>query len=195
MIVDNESVTSATPINSGNGEESPKKGKFRDNKKVCPHVGHHHSFTPCGSLSQVPEKRPEVRFLEVSEIPGITIGSRFQKVLSAKKQKTDHLNSSGSCLFIHSFLLCSSQFIAGSIEGPLVSEASLLPQEALDNIASSAASDLSIDPSMQALQANVADLEQEIRDLDFRLHFMYRQRQSTLALLNTAKSRAEKYNL
>ena len=69
-------------------------------------------------LSQAPEPRPEVRFLEYSEIPGITINRRllkFQKVASsAKKAKIDHMNSGGrsnfrSCMV--SFLLIKSCYL------------------------------------------------------------------------------------
>jgi hypothetical protein len=67
-----------------------------------------------------------------------------------------------------------------------------LPQETLDNIAGVAAESIQ-HPSLQALHSHLADLEQEVRDLDFRLHFMYRQRVSTLELVNTARGRIEKF--
>lgn len=81
---------------------------------------------------------------------------------------------------------------AVTTEGSSIAEASLLPQEALDNIAGVATSDSIPHPSLQALQSHQADLEQEVRDIDFRLHFMYRQRLATLELLNTAKDRVDK---
>jgi hypothetical protein len=67
-----------------------------------------------------------------------------------------------------------------------------LSQGVLDNITGALTSDSIQNPSSQALQAHFADLEQEVRDIDFRLHFMYRQRLSTLELLNAAKSRLDK---
>lgn len=47
-------------------------------------------------------------------------------------------------------------------------------------------------PSPQALFAHIGDLEQELRDADFRLQFLYRQRLAILELLTVAKGRAEK---
>lgn len=71
---------------------SSKKNKARETKKV----GHPFSCTPHSPItphhpensSQVPEKRPEVRFIDFPEVPGIIIGPRFQKFL--KKMKVDH---------------------------------------------------------------------------------------------------------
>jgi len=67
----------------------------------------------------------------------------------------------------------------------------LLPPGALDNISVIAAANSSQDPSPRALQAHIADLEQELRDADFRLYFLFRQRLSTLESLQAAKDRFE----
>jgi len=78
-----------------NAEEPSNKVKTPSGKKVfvlCP-VSLHRALS--NSFFQTPEKRPEVRILEYSQVPGITISSRFQKFLSSKKAKTDHLNSQG----------------------------------------------------------------------------------------------------
>lgn len=64
--------------------------------------------------------------------------------------------------------------------------------EVLNSISTIVAGSSTEHPSLQALNAHIADIEQEVRDLDFRLHFLYRQRLAALELLSTAKSRAEK---
>jgi hypothetical protein len=93
MAVDSEPASSTAAPVPGNAEDPSKKGKANQGKKVCtcaPHV----LDTNCRNSTQTPEKRPEVRFLEVSEIPGITISPRFQKYLNIKRIKTDHPNVS-----------------------------------------------------------------------------------------------------
>lgn len=93
MVVDN--VASQIATSSGSAADDPsKKGKAKEGKKVCSCAPHILVNNCRGPLSQVPEKRPEVRFIEVSDIPGITISSRFQKYLSAKRIKVDHPNGS-----------------------------------------------------------------------------------------------------
>lgn len=67
-----------------------------------------------------------------------------------------------------------------------------MSQEALDSISAIAAAGPDSSPSLQALQTHIADLEQEVRDADFRLHFLFRQRLATIELLNTARSRVER---
>jgi hypothetical protein len=198
MAIDVEPNLSAPLSGSGNGEDSPKKGKLREGKKVCSYTSHL-LVTDCrGIFPQIPEKRPEVRFLEVSEIPGINISPRFQRYLTAKKIKTDHPNGlsqesrSGKQLtssLLH-FLLTYFSVAVPATSGSSVSEASLLPPDALDNISVIASSDSSHDPSPRALQTHIADLEQEIRDSDFRLHFLYCQRLASLEMLHVAKNRA-----
>jgi hypothetical protein len=90
MVIDIEPNLSLLP--AGNSEDLPRKGKFREGKKVCP-CSPHSAVNNChDTSSQVAEKRPEVRFLEVSEIPGIIISPRFQRYMSGKRIKTDHLN-------------------------------------------------------------------------------------------------------
>jgi hypothetical protein len=93
MTVDNDTAPSSAPVTLGNSEESSKKGKAREIKKVSSYLFIILSLF-VNFLLQTPEKRPEVRFLEVSAIPGITINPRFQKYLSIKKIKLDHLNGS-----------------------------------------------------------------------------------------------------
>jgi hypothetical protein len=48
------------------------------------------------------------------------------------------------------------------------------------------------DPSPQALQAHIVELDRELRNIDFRLQFLYNQHISTLELLNSAKNLFEK---
>jgi hypothetical protein len=48
------------------------------------------------------------------------------------------------------------------------------------------------EPSTTALQAHVSDLEQELKNQDFRLQFLYNQRVSISQLLATAKNQLDK---
>ena len=94
---------------------------------------------------------------------------------------------------LHSFAPCAyglSAVITASISS---SEMGLLPRETLDSIAAIVAADSGADPSLKTLLSHIGDLEQEVRDADFRLHFLYRQRLATLSMLSTAKGRAEDY--
>ena len=90
MTVDNDSAPSSAPVASGSTEDSSKKGKVKEVKKVSSCFSFLSSYDRQLQLFQTPEKRPEVRFIEVSEIPGITISPRFQKYLTIKKFKADH---------------------------------------------------------------------------------------------------------
>ena len=82
-----------------------------------------------------------------------------------------------------------------SAEGASSSETGLLSPEAHNAICSIVAGAPIQNPSLRALNAYLADLEQELRDEDFRLQFLFRQRLATLELINTAKSRIEKYKV
>lgn len=68
-----------------------------------------------------------------------------------------------------------------------------MSQEVLNSVGTIVAGSSTELPSLQALHTHIADIEQEVRDLDFRLHFLYRQRLAALELLGIAKSRAEKF--
>ena len=48
------------------------------------------------------------------------------------------------------------------------------------------------DPSPTALLAHIADLEQDVRNIEFRLQFLYHNRLSALDLLAIARRQAEK---
>jgi hypothetical protein len=90
MAVDNDNAPSSAPVASGSTEDSSKKGKAKEIKKVSSCFLFHRVSNHQLLFFQTPEKRPEVRFIEVSEIPGITISPRFQKYLTIKKFKADH---------------------------------------------------------------------------------------------------------
>lgn len=94
---------------------------------------------------------------------------------------------------LNSFRLSSSCLLTTLAGGASSSETSLLSPEAHTVIRSIAAGSPVQNPSLQALTTHLADLEQELRDEDFRLQFLYRQRLATLELINTARSRVEKY--
>ena len=49
-----------------------------------------------------------------------------------------------------------------------------------------------IEPSNAALQAHIADLEQELKNQDFRLQYIFNQRSTTSSLLAAAKGQVEK---
>jgi hypothetical protein len=49
------------------------------------------------------------------------------------------------------------------------------------------------EPTPEALQAYIIELESDIRNADFRLQYLYRQRQASTELLVSAKMQAEKY--
>jgi len=89
------------------------------------------------------------------------------------------------------FVTPNSASLVVITEGTSTSGACLLPQEALDDISAIVATDAVNNPSVRALQTHIADLEQEVRDADFRLYFLYRQRLAHLEMLSTAKSRVE----
>lgn len=70
-------------------------------------------------------------------------------------------------------------------------ESSLLPRDTLDAIQTMSAN-LVTDPSLNALQAHISDLEQDLRNTEFRLQFLYHQRTTTLDLLAASKRQLEK---
>ena len=127
-----------------------------------------------------------MRFLEFYEIPGITINRRLfviQKLASsAKKAKSDHISpggqSYGSPLSFQSY----------PITGQSTAEA-ILPQETALAIQSIVAGS-TIEPTPEALQGYIAHLEEELRNTDFRLQFVYHERTSTSALLAEARRQA-----
>jgi len=82
-----------------------------------------------------------------------------------------------------------------SADAPPSENGNLLPRDALDNIVAISAADSGNVPSLRALQTHVADLEQEIRDVDFRLHFLYRQRLANIEKLNAAKSSMDRFKV
>jgi hypothetical protein len=47
-----------------------------------------------------------------------------------------------------------------------------------------------IEPSSDGLKAHISDLETDLRNTEFRLQFLYHQRNSTLELLKAARRRA-----
>jgi hypothetical protein len=49
-----------------------------------------------------------------------------------------------------------------------------------------------IDPSSKALQAHIGDLEQDLRNTEFRLQFLYHLRTTTLDLLAAARRQLER---
>ena len=145
------------------------------------------------------DKRPEVLFLEYYDIPGITICPRFlsiQKLASsAKKAKLDHASvsfdpsTSGkqrSC-FLHLILIVNPIYF---YLGKDASSGSLLPDHIAQSIRGIVAN--VTEPSPSALQAHVADLEQELKNQDFRLQLIYNQRSTTSSLLAAAKGQLEK---
>jgi hypothetical protein len=136
---------------------------------------------------QAVEKRPEVRLLDYNSVPGITISPRFQKFF--KKTKLDHPTGDTQpgmhFLFSPNPISIKMSFLDA---GP--SETKLVSQEAL-NVARTLASSPG-EPSLQALQTHVAELEKELQNLEFRLQFMYNQRVSVLDHLSSAKQLVEK---
>jgi hypothetical protein len=98
-----------------------------------------------------------------------------------------------SDLFLPLSVFSLKHLSGNGADGASSSGTGLMSQEVLHNISTIVAGSSSENPSSQALDAHIADLEQEVRDLDFRLYFLYRQRLAALELLSTAKSRAEKY--
>jgi hypothetical protein len=64
--------------------------------------------------------------------------------------------------------------------------APVLPNGLVQDIQNIAAN--RIVPSSGALSAYIADLERDIRNLDFRLQYLYHHRLATLELLASAKS-------
>ena len=128
---------------------------------------------------QVVEKRPEVRFLEYADIPGILKDSRllkFQKVVTAaKKHKSHH------------FATCPKAGPSHNLfEGGVLSNQTL---EELYNVSPSG------DPSPETLTAQVADLEQEVRNLEFRLQFLLNQRNDACQWLASAREQLLRVNL
>ena len=49
-----------------------------------------------------------------------------------------------------------------------------------------------VEPTLEALQSYMSDLEREVRNFDFRLQYLYHSRTSTLNLLAEAKRQADK---
>jgi hypothetical protein len=179
---------------SANCTESAKKSKGKDTKKV-------YSLSPCDFLDphrralpfQSSERRPEVRFLEYANIPGITQDKRlakFQKLaFNSKKLKAEHL---GAFNGKHSFRPCTLVFhlriprnlnllYTGS-GAPRASEteytfgSNLTPEElaGLQDINPSA------EVTQDTILAQMEELEQELRNTEFRIHFLFRQRGSIL---------------
>jgi hypothetical protein len=71
------------------------------------------------------------------------------------------------------------------------STGSLVSQEAL-NVARALSTAAADEPSLPGLQAQISDLEQELRNTEFRLQFMFNQRAATLELIQSAKRLVEK---
>jgi len=74
------------------------------------------------------------------------------------------------------------------ITGQSTAEA-ILPQETALAIQSIVAGS-TIEPTPEALQGYIAHLEEELRNTDFRLQFVYHERTSTSALLAEARRQA-----
>lgn len=114
MSIDDTGTIPDPATGSSNAEEASNKAKASSNKKVP--LQFQFSTLPRANTIRfkTPEKRPEVRLLEYSQVPGITITPRFQKFLSSKKVKTDHLNSqvqqSRPCKSILSSISSSARF-------------------------------------------------------------------------------------
>src|ERR1700675_4896170 len=191
MAVDSGTASSTASSVPRNTEDSSKKGKAGQGKKVCsciPHV----LDTNCRDSTQTPEKRPEVRFQESPSVLAFRsiLTLRGSRLIIPMLLKRLALVSEYT---LHSFAPCDyglSAVITASISS---SEMGLLPRETLDSIAAIVAADSGADPSLKTLLSHIGDLEQEVRDADFRLHFLYRQRLATLSMLATAKGRAEDY--
>jgi hypothetical protein len=49
-----------------------------------------------------------------------------------------------------------------------------------------------ITPSLDVLNAHIADLRQDLRNFNFKLQYIYNQRQSTISLLHTARRQLDK---
>lgn len=114
MVIDIDMTSTPSTSLPSNSEESSKKGKAKEPKEIKK-VRHPTTYPLVYSCYDDPppiflddpvfpiesqEARAEVRLLEYSDIPGITKNRRlahFQRVAaSAKKAKTNHLNSGRS---------------------------------------------------------------------------------------------------
>ena len=147
--------------------------------------------------SQFAEKRPEVCFLEYYAIPNITICPQFlriQKLASAaKKAKLDHLNADPATAGnyrLYLFCLLFLDLIYFCLLGKDASSTSILPDNIVQSIRGLVAN--TTEPSNAALQAHIADLEQELKNEDFRLQYIFSQRSTTSSLLAAAKGQLEK---
>jgi hypothetical protein len=71
-----------------------------------------------------------------------------------------------------------------------INETGLLPADVASAIRS-LSNGAATEPSPEALQAQVAELQRELRNTDFRLQFLYRTRTSTADLLAEAIKQVE----
>jgi hypothetical protein len=182
MVIDFDSGSTdpalrGSTMSNLNPEETPSKGKSKETKKVSQFICQTTNKTDksFALALQVVEKRPEVRFLEYADIPGILKDTRllkFQKLASAaKKHKSHHLAT------------CSKAVSSlESVEGSVLSERVL---EEIPRLCPG-------DPSFTVVHAQVADMEQEVRNLEFRLQFLWNQRKDACQWLANARENLQR---
>ena len=118
--------------------------------------------------------------LPYHEIPGLIIDARWffaQKLInSVKRNKTMHMNmpsTSGMCLsFIHLFIF--SLFHSG-VEPKVTPEEGAVLNDSMISAVREIAHNFAGDPSAQALQSYTIELKSELRNIDFRLQYLYNQ--------------------
>jgi hypothetical protein len=195
MVIDIDApMPSINESSSANCTESAKKSKGKDPKKV-------YSLSPCIFLDphrcalpfQSSERRLEVRFLEYANIPGITQDkclAKFQKLaFNSKNLKAEHL---GAFNGKHSFcpctlvfhlhipynlnLLCTGSGVPRASETEYTFGSNLTPEElsGLQEI------NPSTEVTRDTILAQVEELEQELRNTEFHIHFLFRQHGSIL---------------
>jgi hypothetical protein len=143
-----------------------------------------------------------VRLLEYSEIPGLIIDKRplfLQRVAtSSKRAKHDHLNvpavelsnwSTSPFPFSQSVLIAEC-LVKGSTDktnaSPQWNDPSLLSEET-HKVIQDVVKNITGDPSPEAVSAHISDIEQDIRNLDFRLQWLLHQRASVVDSLASAR--------
>lgn len=149
--------------------------------------------------------------MDYSDVPNITLDLslfRIQRLAaSAKRMKLDFSNSGANqdvrfCKFNLSSLFLCLYLTYLAHEGPLTGTiasvythdstgTNTLPAEvelSLHGLAAAPA----IEPSSTGLQSHIFDLEQDLRNAEFRLQYFYAQRTSLLNNLSAAKVQAER---
>jgi len=188
MVLDDDPSTgNAAPLDSAKKNKQPIKKVLQFDHLIY-FVYNNHCY-------QVLEKRPEVRLLEYCDVPGITLCPQLvfaQKAIasSAKRVKLEHPSCEFGRYYLpdHFFWSILTVFPGHSAPTRHMHEFKGCSEEAL-SVAEVVAHNPPIDPSRSALQAHIADLEADLRSVDFRLQNFYHQRTVVSGILDDAKSR------